>query len=137
MGPRLRIVHGGPHDSRVLARRSMQLPALRPSVYAASPVELNAAIDTSAAMKPRGTHTEPPPSPALRIQALELLLIEKGLIDPGAIDEIVELFEHRVGSRNGARVVARAWTDPRYTQRLLADAAPAIAKLGITGHHSA
>lgn len=122
-------------------------------MYADSPVDPNASIDLHAAndlhaaMKPSGTHTEPsgthtersgthsepPPSPALRIQALESLLIEKGLIDPGAIDEIVELFEHRIGPRNGARVVARAWTDPAYRERLLADATPAIAELGITG----
>lgn len=84
-------------------------------------------------MKPRSPHNEPPPGPALRIQALESLLIEKGLIDPGAIDEIVELFEHRIGPRNGARVVAHAWSDPQYNARLLANGTQAIAELGITG----
>lgn len=109
------------------------------SVYADSALDhnastdLHAAIDLQAAMKPHGTHTEPPPNRALRVQALESLLIEKGLIDPGAIDEMVELFEHRIGPRNGARVVARAWTDPGYKERLLSDATPAIAELGITG----
>ena len=83
-------------------------------------------------MKPRN-HNEPPPSPALRIQALESLLIEKGLIDPGAIDELVELFEHRIGPRNGARVVAHAWADPQYKARLLANGTQAIAELGISG----
>jgi len=83
-------------------------------------------------MKPRN-HNEPPPSPALRIQALESLLIEKGLIDPGAIDELVEIFEHRIGPRNGARVVAHAWADPQYKARLLANGTQAIAELGISG----
>ena len=84
-------------------------------------------------MSARDSHTEPPSTPALRIQALESLLIEKGLIDPGAIDEIVELFEHRIGPRNGARVVAHAWADAQYKQRLLANGTQAIAELGITG----
>jgi nitrile hydratase subunit alpha len=84
-------------------------------------------------MTHRHDHTEPPSDPALRIKALESLLVEKGLIDPGAIDELVELFEHRIGPRNGARIVARAWADPLYRQRLLADGTQAIAELGIGG----
>src|ERR1700746_3425844 len=54
-------------------------------------------------------HTEPPSEPTLRIKALESLLVEKGLVDPGAVDEIIELFEKRIGPRNGAKVVAHAW----------------------------
>lgn len=84
-------------------------------------------------MKNQHDHTEPPSDPALRIQALESLLIEKGLIDRGAIDELIDIFEHRIGPRHGARVVAHAWADPLYRQRLLADGTPAIAELGITG----
>ena len=60
------------------------------------------------------SHTEPPSEPALRIKALESLLVEKGLVDPGAVDEIIELFEKRIGPRNGAKVVAHAWADPAY-----------------------
>ncbi len=84
-------------------------------------------------MKHDHDHTEPPSDPALRIKALESLLIEKGLVDVGAIDELVDMFERRIGPRNGARVVARAWVDPLYRQRLLLDGTQAIAELGIGG----
>src|SRR5579863_98788 len=70
---------------------------------------------------------------ALRVKALESLLVEKGLVDPAALDAIVDHFEHRVGPRNGARVVARAWSDPAYRERLMDDAAAAIAELGYAG----
>jgi nitrile hydratase len=74
-----------------------------------------------------------PSETALRVKALESLLIEKGLVDPAALDAIVEYYEHKVGPRNGARVVARAWADPVYKARLLADATAAIAELDYTG----
>ncbi len=70
---------------------------------------------------------------ALRVKALESLMVEKGLVDPAALDAIVDHFEHRVGPRNGARVVARAWTDPAFKARLMADATAAIAELGYSG----
>src|SRR3954469_9941742 len=76
---------------------------------------------------------EPPSDMALRVKALESLMVEKGLVDPAALDAIVDHFEHRVGPRNGARVVARAWTDPAYQARLMADATAAIAELDYTG----
>ena len=76
---------------------------------------------------------EPPSDMALRVKALESLLVEKGLVDPAALDAIVDHYEHRVGPRNGARVVARAWTDPAYKARLMADATEAIAELDYTG----
>jgi nitrile hydratase len=79
-------------------------------------------------------HGQAPPSDiALRVKALESLLVEKGLVDPAALDAIVDHFERKVGPRNGARVVARAWTDRAYRERLLADAAAAIAELGYAG----
>lgn len=78
-------------------------------------------------------HTAPPSDPALRVKALESLLIEKGLIDAKALDEIVDTYENKVGPRNGAAVVARAWVDPDYKQRLLDDATAAIAELGFSG----
>jgi nitrile hydratase len=63
-------------------------------------------------------HTEPPADPALRVKAIESLLIEKGVVDPGAIDEVVDIFEHRIGPRNGAKVVAWRWPGPiRPTRR--------------------
>ena len=85
---------------------------------------------------PVATHdhgTKPPSAAALRIMAIELLLIEKGLVDPAAIDEVIDLYEHRIGPRNGAKVVAKAWADPAYKEHLLADATRAIAELGFSG----
>jgi nitrile hydratase len=79
------------------------------------------------------SHTEPPSAPALRIKALESLLVEKGLVDPGAVEEIIDQFEKRIGPRNGAKVVAHAWADPAYKKRLLEDGSKAIAELGFTG----
>ncbi|HJT90005.1 MAG TPA: nitrile hydratase subunit alpha [Bryobacteraceae bacterium] len=78
-------------------------------------------------------HQEVPSDPALRTKALESLLVEKGLVDPAALDALIDTYQHKVGPRNGARVVARAWADPEYRRRLLADATAAIAELGYTG----
>ncbi len=69
----------------------------------------------------------------LRVRALESLLVEKGLVDPAALDALIDAYETKVGPRNGARVVARAWVDPAYRARLLADAKSAIAELGYQG----
>ncbi|HKY74583.1 MAG TPA: nitrile hydratase subunit alpha [Acidimicrobiia bacterium] len=76
---------------------------------------------------------EPPSDIALRVKALESLLVEKGLVEAAALDAIVDHYEHKVGPRNGARVVARAWIDPAYRERLLTDATAAIAELDFTG----
>jgi nitrile hydratase len=70
---------------------------------------------------------------ALRVKSLESLLVEKGLVDPAALDFLIDTYEHRIGPRNGARVVARAWVDPAYRQRLLEHADAAIAELGYGG----
>ncbi len=78
-------------------------------------------------------HTHPPSETELRVKALESLLVEKGLVDPGALDEIVQTYEHRVGPRNGAQVVAKVWSDPGFRLRLLEDAGEATATLGFTG----
>jgi nitrile hydratase len=78
-------------------------------------------------------HSTVPDDVALRVKALESLLVEKGLVDPAALDAIVDYYEHKVGPRNGARVVARAWADPAYKARLLTDATAAIAELGYSG----
>ena len=69
----------------------------------------------------------------VRVRALETLLVDKGLVDPAALDLLIETYEHRVGPHNGARVVARAWTDPAYREWLQQDATAAIASLGFTG----
>jgi nitrile hydratase len=70
---------------------------------------------------------------ALRVEALESLLVEKGVVDPATVDEIVRYYEQDVGPLNGAKVVARAWADAAYRKRLLDDASVAIAELGFTG----
>jgi nitrile hydratase subunit alpha len=75
-------------------------------------------------------HDSPLSGPALRVKALESLLVEKGLVDPKTLDEIVDTYENKVGPRNGARIVARAWVDPAFKKRLLADATAAIAEFG-------
>jgi nitrile hydratase len=69
----------------------------------------------------------------LRVRALETVLTEKGYVDPATLDELVETYERRIGPRNGARVVARAWIDPEYRAWLLADATEAVASLGYSG----
>lgn len=69
----------------------------------------------------------------VRVRALESLLVDKGYVDPKAIDRVIETYETKVGPRNGARVVAKAWTDPTFKARLLKDASAAIASLGFTG----
>lgn len=78
-------------------------------------------------------HTAPPADIELRVKALESLLTEKGLIDPSALDELVDTYENRIGPRNGALVVAKAWSDPEYKKRLLEDGTAAIAELGYSG----
>ena len=78
-------------------------------------------------------HTDPPSDIALRVKALESLLLEKGLVEAETLDAIVELYEHNIGPKNGAQVVARAWIDPEYKARLLADPTAAIAELGFSG----
>lgn len=78
-------------------------------------------------------HQDAPSDPALRVKALETLLTERGYIDPAKIDEMVDRFQNNVGPRNGAKVIARAWTDPGYRARLFADATAAIAELGFSG----
>jgi nitrile hydratase len=75
-------------------------------------------------------HQAVPSDPALRVKALESLLVEKGLVDRAALDALVDTYENKIGPRNGARVVARAWVDTTYKARLLADANDAIADLG-------
>jgi len=71
--------------------------------------------------------------PAVRIEALESLLVEKGLVDPELVDDVIEHYETHVGPLNGAKVVARAWTDPSYRRRLLADGTAAVAEMGFGG----
>jgi nitrile hydratase len=107
---------------------------------------LKGAAATAAAMAAEAqvAHTQAPPDhdhdhqavPSdlnLRVKALESLLVEKGLVDRAALDAVVDTYETKIGPRNGARVVARAWVDPAYRKRLLTDASAAIAELGYVG----
>lgn len=78
-------------------------------------------------------HSLLPPDPALRVKALETLLERKGLLDPAALDEIIETYAHKVGPQNGAQVVARAWSDEAFRQALLTDATKAVSEMGFYG----
>ena len=78
-------------------------------------------------------HQEVPSDLALRVKSLESLLVEKGLVDRAAIDAMVDIYENKVGPRNGARVVARAWMDSAFKQRLLTNGTAAIVELGYSG----
>jgi len=78
-------------------------------------------------------HQAVPSDPALRVKALESLLVAKGLVDRAAVDALIDTYEHKIGPRNGARVVARAWSDPDYKRRLLTGADAALAELGYGG----
>ena len=80
-------------------------------------------------------HQAVPSDPALRTKALESLLVEKGLVDPAALDALVDAFENKIGPRNGARVVARAWSDTAYKKRLLEDGGAAVEEMGFPGMH--
>lgn len=86
---------------------------------------------------PHDDHSHPhahlPSDPALRVKALETILTDKGLIDPAALDEIIDTYQNRIGPQNGARVVAKAWSDPDFKAALLADADPVLAELGYYG----
>ncbi len=78
-------------------------------------------------------HQVVPDDIALRVRALESILVEKEMIDPAELDAVVDAYENRIGPRNGAQVVARAWTDPEYRARLLADGTAAIGEFGFLG----
>ena len=78
-------------------------------------------------------HQAAPSDVALRVKALESILVEKGMVDPATIDAVIETYESKVGPRNGARVVARAWIDSAFRKRLLTDGTAAIAELGYGG----
>ena len=78
-------------------------------------------------------HSLLPSDPALRVKALESLLVEKGLVDPAALDAIIETYEHKIGPQNGAAVVARAWREPKFRTVLFTDATAAVSEMGFYG----
>ena len=100
--------------------------AASPHIGPAKPEDLRALAQSQG-------HQAVPSDVALRVKALESILVEKGMIDPATIDAVIETYESKVGPRNGARVVARAWVDPAYRKRLLADGTAAITELGYGG----
>ncbi len=89
------------------------------------------------AAMPHDHHDHPhallPPEPALRVKALETILTRKGLVDPATLDEIIDTYQNKIGPQNGARVVAKAWSDPEFRRALLKDATPVVADLGFFG----
>ena len=78
-------------------------------------------------------HSLLPSDPALRVKALESLLVEKGLVDPAALDAIIETYKHKIGPQNGAAGVARAWREPKFRAALLTDATAAVSQMGFYG----
>ena len=78
-------------------------------------------------------HSLLPSDPALRVKALESLLVEKGLVDPAALDAIIETYEHKIGPQNGAAVVTRAWREPKFRTALFTDATAAVSEMGFYG----
>src|SRR6266481_8075227 len=84
----------------------------------------------------RREHGAPLSDTELRVKALESLLVDKGLVDRVALDRLIDAYETKVGPRNGARIVARAWVDPAYKKRLLEDASAAIAEFGFIGRQA-
>jgi nitrile hydratase subunit alpha len=81
-------------------------------------------------------HGAPLTEVELRVRALESLLVDKGLVDPAALDQLIDTYETKVGPRNGARIVARAWVDPQFKRRLLEDGTAAVAEHGFVGRQS-
>ena len=107
-------------------RRGFLRVAMTAAGTAATPV-------ASEALVQRTEHQAVPSDLALRVKSLESLLVDKGLVDRAALDALIDTYEHKIGPRNGARVVARAWVDAAYKQRLLTDADAALAELGYGG----
>jgi len=114
-----------PSDSDSLDRRTFLQRAAAGAVAVTSSAEIHAQ---------EHEHQLVPSDPALRAKALESLLVDKGLVDPAALDALVDTFQNKVGPRNGAQVVARAWVDPDYKRRLLEDGTAAMAELGFSGN---
>lgn len=81
-------------------------------------------------------HSLLPSDPELRVRALESILVEKGLVDPAALNELIDIYQNKIGPQNGAAVVARAWLDPDFKARLLENGTDAMAELGFQGRQS-
>ena len=111
----------------LVGRRGFLMTAATGAAGLAAGAEGSAGADPNQAPD----HQTVPSDLTLRVKALESLLVDKGLVDRAALDQIVETFETKMGPRHGARVIARAWVDPAYKKRLLADASSAMEELGL------
>jgi nitrile hydratase subunit alpha len=118
-------------DKPVGRRRFLRRAAAGAAGIVATP-QIASANPANQAAQDQG-HQTVPSDVALRVKALESILVEKGMVDPATIDAVIETYESKIGPRNGARVVARAWVDPAYRKRLLTDGTAAIAELGYGG----
>ena len=103
------------------------------SAAAAGATSFIGGADTNAAQDAAHSHQVVPSDVALRVKALESVLVEKGMIESADLDAVVETYTEKIGPRNGARVVARAWSEPEFKRRLLADATEAIGEMGYLG----
>jgi hypothetical protein len=112
------------------------MDATRRDVLAAAVTAAGATATQNFAHAEEHDHQDVPSDVALRVKSLESLLVEKGLVDRAALDALVDTYEHKVGPRNGARVVARAWVDPAYKQRLLADGRAALKEWFLAGRRA-
>ena len=118
-------------DSAVGRRRFLTDAAVTAAAVA-GPGQV-AGAQQPAADEPEHEHQTVPSDIALRVKSLESVLVEKEMVDPAELDAVVDTYENKIGPRNGAQVVAHAWVDPAYKERLLADATEAIAELGYGG----
>ena len=114
-------------DKPVGRRRFLSKAAAGTAGLVATPRIASARPENLLADEQDQGHQNAPSDVALRVKALESILVEKGMVDPATIDAVIETYESKIGPRNGARVVARAWVDPAYRKRLLADGTIAIA----------
>jgi nitrile hydratase len=126
------LAHMSNAPDRPLGRRKFLSEAAAGAAGLVAGPHVGSAKQAEPQAQARG-HQIVPSDVALRVKALESILVEKGMVDPATIDAVIETYESKVGPRNGARVVARAWLDPAYRKRLLADATAAIAELGYGG----
>jgi nitrile hydratase len=128
-----RLRHVPPKCQVIVGRAARSARAIRPrGNFALRAARARASLPISDTEHGMSEQTKPGDA-ALRVKAIESLMVEKGLVDPKALDAIVEIYETKIGPRNGARVIAKAWVDPDYRARLLADGTAAIAELGYTG----
>jgi nitrile hydratase len=123
------------NEFNIMASQALVLPmkTSRRDFIANAGAAAAAMHDLAHAQDHEHDHSVVPSDPALRVKSLESLLVEKGLVDPAALDALVDTYENKIGPRNGAQVVARAWVDRAFKKRLLADGTAAIAELGFGG----